>query len=187
MKKPRGALVAKVLPDSPAQAAGIRVGDVIVKFDNHDVINSANLPPIVGSSQVGVELPVEVVREARDQTVMVTLGELPEEGEEPVRASAPQSVQPNRLGITVAALTEEQISESGVSAGVLVTQVVEGPAARAGLRKGDVILSVDNKTVEDVKQFNGMIDALPPGKTIAVLVQRGGSPTFLALRVPGDG
>jgi serine protease Do len=186
MKKPRGALVAKVLPDSPAQAAGIKVGDVIVKFNNHDVVNSANLPPIVGSSQVGVKLPVEVVRESRNRTIMVTLGELPDEGEEIARAAKPEEAQANRLGISVTPLTEEQISEQGVGAGVVVSQVSGGSAARAGLRKGDIILSVDNSPVQDVKQFNSLIEGLAPGKTVAILVQRGGSPTFLALRVPGE-
>ncbi len=186
MKKPRGALVAKVLPDSPAQDAGIKVGDVIVKFNNNEVINSANLPPIVGSSEVGVKLPVEVVRDARNRTVMVTLGELPEEGEELARARAPEAAQTNRLGIIVMPLTEEQISENGVSSGVVVSQVDNGAAGRAGLRKGDIILSVDNKPVQDIKQFNAMVDGLQPGKSVAMLVQRGGSPTFLALKVPGD-
>ncbi|MGB5473544.1 MAG: DegQ family serine endoprotease [Gammaproteobacteria bacterium] len=186
MKKPRGALVAKVLPDSPAQDAGIKVGDVIVRFNNNEVINSANLPPIVGSSEVGVKLPVEVVRNARNRTVMVTLGELPEEGEELARVRAPEAAQANRLGIIVMPLTEEQISENGVSSGVVVSQVDNGAAGRAGLRKGDIILSVDNKPVQDIKQFNAMVDGLQPGKSVAMLVQRGGSPTFLALKVPGD-
>ncbi|MGB5538544.1 MAG: DegQ family serine endoprotease [Gammaproteobacteria bacterium] len=186
MKKPRGALVAKVLPDSPAQDAGIKVGDVIVRFNNNEVINSANLPPIVGSSEVGVKLPVEVVRDARNRTVMVTLGELPEEGKELARARAPEAAQANRLGITVTPLTEEQINENGVSSGVVVSQVDNGAAGRAGLRKGDIILSVDNKPVQDIKQFNAMVDGLQPGKSVAMLVQRGGSPTFLALKVPGD-
>lgn len=186
MKKPRGALVAKVLPDSPAQEAGIRVGDVIVKFNNQEVINSANLPPIVGSSTVGVKLPVEVVRETRPQTIMVTLGELPEEGGELARATAPEAAKANRLGITARALTEEDMSEAGVSAGVAVAQIGDGAAARAGLQKGDIILSVDNRQVSDLTQFNALIEALSPGKTVAFLVQRGGSPTFLALRVPGE-
>ena len=186
MKKPRGALVAKVLPDSPAQAAGIRVGDVIVRFDDHNVINSANLPPIVGSSKVGVELPVEVVRDARTRTIMVTLGELPEESEEQAQATVPESHRTNRLGIGVTTLTEEQMSEYGVSSGVVVSQVVNGAAARAGVHKGDIILSVDNKPVQDVKQFNEMIKGLEPGKSVAILVQRNGSPTFLALKVPGE-
>jgi serine protease Do len=88
--------------------------------------------------------------------------------------------------MVVQALTEEQRSEHGVSSGVVVAQVSSGAAARAGLRKGDIILSVDNKPVQGVKQFNSMIDGLDPGKTVAMLVQRGGSPTFLALKVPEE-
>jgi len=187
MKKPRGALVAKVLPDSPAEAAGIRVGDVIVRFDNHEVINSATLPPIVGSSKVGVALPVEVVRNARSRTIMVNLGELPDDGEMEAQATVPESPKTNRLGIIVSPLTEEQRSEYSVSSGVAVTQVADGAAAHAGVRKGDIILSVDNKPVQDVGQFNKMIEALQPGKSVAILVQRNGSPTFLALKVPGEG
>jgi serine protease Do len=129
---------------------------------------------------------VEVVRESRNRTIMVTLGELPDEGEEIARAAKPEEAQANRLGISVTPLTEEQISEQGVGAGVVVSQVSGGSAARAGLRKGDIILSVDNSPVQDVKQFNSLIEGLAPGKTVAILVQRGGSPTFLALRVPGE-
>jgi serine protease Do len=187
MKKPRGALVAKVLPDSPAQAAGIQVGDVIVKFNNNEVINSANLPPIVGSTKVGVEIPVEVVRKSRNKTVKVTLGELPEESEDEARPDKTKSEKANRLGITVSALTEEQMTEQNVGGGVLVTQIVNGPASRAGLRRGDIILSIDGDTVKSVKHFNGKVDELPAGKTVPLLVQRGGSPTFLAVKVPeGD-
>jgi serine protease Do len=176
-----------VLPDSPAQAAGIQVGDVIVKFNNNEVINSANLPPIVGSTKVGVEIPVEVVRKSRNKTVKVTLGELPEESEDEVRPDKTKSEKANRLGITVSALTEEQMTEQNVGGGVLVTQIVNGPASRAGLRRGDIILSIDGDTVKSVKHFNGKVDELPAGKTVPLLVQRGGSPTFLAVKVPeGD-
>ena len=85
------------------------------------------------------------------------------------------------------AMYHSQISEYNISNGVVVSQVASGAAARSGIRKGDIILSVDNEPVQDVKQFNALVEALKPGKTVAVLVQRGGSPTFLALRVPGEG
>jgi serine protease Do len=184
MKKPRGALVAKVLPDSPAQAAGIKVGDVIVKFNGNDVTNSAGLPPIVGSTKVGVKIPVEVVRDAKTVVVQVTLGELPEDSDEKVQADQPSVEKTNRIGISVSALTDDQMSEQNVTGGVLVTRVVTGPASHAGLRKGDIILSMDGQVIKSARQFAELIDGLPAGKSVPVLVQRNGSPTFLAIKVP---
>jgi serine protease Do len=183
MKKPRGALVAKVLPDSPAQAAGIKVGDVIVKFNDNEVINSANLPPLVGSTKVGVKIPVEVFRNTKTTVIQVTLGELPEEGAEHAQAEPAATEKTNRMGISVSGLTEEQMAEQNVTSGVLVTHVVNGAASRGGLRKGDIILSMDGQNINSVKQFSGLVEALPDGKTVAMLVQRSGSPTFLAIKV----
>ena len=183
MQQPRGALVAKVLPNSPAESAGIEVGDVIVKFDNKEVIKSSSLPPIVGSSKVGVKLPVEIIRSARNQTIKVKLGELPEEDVQ-AKADRPQTRTTNRLGITVTELDEEIRAELELDHGVLVDDIITGAASRAGVRKGDIILSIDNRVVKGPKQFQAIIDDLPAGKSVAALVQRGGSPTFLALKIP---
>ena len=184
MKKPRGALVAKVLPDSPAQAAGIKVGDVIVKFNDNEVTNSANLPPIVGSTKVGVKIPVEVFRNSKITVIQVTLGELPEEGKESAQTDQPATGKTNRIGLSVTGLTDEQMSEQNVTSGVLVTHVVNGAASRGGVRKGDIILSLDGQNINSVKQFSELVDALPAGKTVSMLVQRSGSPTFLAVKIP---
>ncbi|MGB5340027.1 MAG: DegQ family serine endoprotease [Gammaproteobacteria bacterium] len=183
MKHPRGALVAKVLPDSPAQAAGIRVGDVILAFDGKEVSSSSNLPPIVGSSQVGVNIPVDVMRDRRKLVVQVKLGELPEDNIK-VGAAEPEVEKTNRIGVTVVDLTNEQQQELDVESGVLVQRITQGVASRAGIRRGDIILSIDNKPVKDAKHFRKTVDALPAGESVALLVQRDGSPTFLALRVP---
>jgi len=183
MRQPRGALVAKVLPDSPAEAAGFQVGDVIVGFNGRDVINSANLPPVVGSSKVGVEIPVDIIRDGRKQHIEVTLGELPDD-DTVASIDRPKVEKANRLGITVMNLSAEQMSELELGGGVLVRQVVPGAASRAGIRQDDIILRVDNKDVSDVRGFNKLIDALPAGKSVAFLVQRSGSPTFLAVKVP---
>ncbi len=184
MKQPRGALVAKILPDSPAEAAGFKVGDVIVKFNDFEVTNSSSLPPIVGSTKVGVKVPVEVVRDRRSHTIKVELGELPDEGDEPTVTGSGKQEQADRLGLTVSTLTEDQLSEQNIVGGVLVAGVSDGAASRAGVRRGDIILSVDGKTVSSVKQFNSLVDGLESGRTVPILVQRSGSPTFLAVRVP---
>jgi len=185
MRQPRGALVAKVLPDSPAQAAGIQVGDVIVAFDDHNVTSSSSLPPIVGSTKVGVRVPVDIIRGGKMQTISVILGELPED-EAMASADKPASDRANRIGIGVAALTDELKEKLEVDSGILVNQVTQGAARDAGIRKGDVILSVDNKPVKTVRQFQELIEDMPSGKSVAFLVQRGGNPTFLAVKIPQD-
>ena len=184
MKQPRGALVAKVLPNSPAEKAGAQVGDVIVKFDGKEVVNSSNLPPIVGSSKVGVLIPVEIIRDSRRKTLKVKLGELPEDDDVQAKTKEPASRTTNRLGITVSELSDEDMEALEIEQGVVVDHVTNGAASRAGVRKGDIILSVDNTAVKSAKQFQSMIDKLPAGKSVALLVQRGGSPTFLALKIP---
>jgi len=183
MSQPHGALVAKVLPDSPAKAAGIRVGDVIVSFNGKDIQESATLPPIVGSTKVGKDIPVGIIRDRKQMQVKVTLGELPEEG--PAPAASKSSVKKtSRLGVSVTDLNDDQKQELELDGGVLVQQVVEGAASRAGISKGDVILSINNEPVRSASQFQKLVDALPAGKSVAVLVQREGNPTFLAIRVP---
>ena len=187
MKHPRGALVAKVLPDSPALASGINVGDVIVEFNEQEVMNSSNLPPIVGSSNVGVKLPVTVIRNGRDKTLYVKLGELPEDQSTAQSHSESKKKKTNRLGFSAIDLSDKQKEELEVEDGVLVTHIVTGPASQAGVRKDDIILAIDNKAVADLKQFEKMVKGLPAGKSVALLVQRNGSPTFLAIKVPtGD-
>ena len=84
----------------------------------------------------------------------------------------------------VADLTDDQKQELELDGGVLVQRVVEGAASRAGIGKGDVILSINNEPVKSAKQFGKLVEALPAGKSVAVLVQRGGNPTFLAIKVP---
>jgi serine protease Do len=186
MKHPRGALVAKVLPDSPAQKAGIKVGDVIVEFNKEKIQNSAALPPIVGSSEVGVRLPVTIIRSGREKLIKVKLDELPEDDAVAKQSRDQDIEQTNRIGFSAVDLTDEQKEMLEITGGVLVTHVIEGPASQAGVRKDDIILSLDNQQVENLDQLQKLIAALPGGKSVAMLVQRSGSPTFLAIKIPAD-
>ena len=183
MGQPHGALVAKVLPDSPAKAAGIRVGDVIVSFNGKAIDESATLPPIVGGTKVGVDIPVGIIRDRSQIEIKVKLGELPEETSTPT-AEKSAVEKTSRLGVGVTNLTDEQKQELELDGGVFVQRVVEGAASKAGISKGDVILSINNEPVKNTEQFDRLVDALPAGKSVAVLVQREGNPTFLAIRVP---
>jgi serine protease Do len=186
MKRPRGALVAKVLPDSPALAAGINVGDVIVDFNGQDVMNSSSLPPIVGSSTVGVKLPVVVIRNGREKTLHVKLGELPDDEVVAETSIKSENKATNRLGISALDLSDKKKEELGIEAGIQVGHLVTGAASQAGVRKGDIILAIDGKMVTDLKQFEKIVEGLTAGKSVALLVQRDGSPTFLAIKVPAE-
>ena len=186
MKQPRGALVAKVLPDSPAQKAGIQVGDVIIEFNNEDIRNSAALPPIVGSSKVGLQLPVTVIRKGREKSLKVKLDELPEDNSVAKTPSDPEVEQTNRIGFSAIDLTDEEKDMLEVKNGILVTRVIEGPASQGGIRKDDIILSFDNRQVENLEHFQKLVTAIPGGNSVAILVQRSGSPTFLAVKIPAE-
>ncbi len=184
MSKPQGALVAKVLPDSPAAAADFQVGDIVVAFNGKDIERSSSLPPVVGSTPVGRKVPVKVIRGGRSQTLWVTLGELPDQDETVAKAEESPATSDNRLNINVAELNAQQRKELDVEGGVVVESIGAGAAADAGVRPGDVILRIDNQPVTGIDDFNQLLEKLPQGKSVAILVQRRGGPIFLAMKVP---
>lgn len=187
MKKPSGALVAKVLPDSPAAEAGIEVGDIITRFDGQEVTNSSALPPLVGATPFDTVIPLEILRKGNTRSIDLRIGELPSEEDLAIAKPRPVTVPENRLGLLVSELTDDQRSAEGVEeGGVWVREVHEGAAQRAGIRAGDIVLMVDNEPVRDVGHFEEMVADLPTDSTVAVLVQRSTGPLFLAMRVPGE-
>jgi serine protease Do len=188
MDKPRGALVARVLPDSPAEDAGFQVGDIVIKFDNKEIDHSSDLPPMVGITPIGRAIPVEIIRNGEKKNLSVKIGELPAEDDIKVANNgAPGGTTDKRLGVAVADVTDEQRekSELNKSGGVFVKDVARGPAAEAGIRRGDIIMMVNNIDVKDAKQFKEIVDGLPKGKSVPVLVHRRGGPIFLAIKL-GD-
>jgi serine protease Do len=187
MDQPRGALVAQVMPDSPAARAGIQVGDVIVEFDGHVVDKSSELPPLVGATKVGSSVPVKLIRAGKQRNLKIEIGELPEEESIATGGGKPEPspIEESRFGLMVADLSDEQRGALGVEqGGVMVESVKPGAARAAGIRQGDLILRLNNQDVESAKQFRELIKSLPGGKSAALLVQRDGNPLFLALRVP---
>jgi len=190
MKQPKGALVAKVLPDSPADKAGFKVGDIIISYNGRKVTYSSDLPPMVGNTPIGSKVPVEILRQGHQETLDVTIAELPAQSE--IAANqGPGPATPstsNPLGIDVKNPTSDQRNQLGLDPdqGVLVASVGDGPAGRAGIRKGDVILLLDNEKVTDVDKFNQLVKELPKNKSVPVLIQRHGNPIFLALKL-GNG
>lgn len=184
MGRPRGALVAKVLPNSPAEKAGFQLGDVIVEFQGKKVHTSAALPPLVGMTAAGTYANVKIIRHGRSKNLRVKIGLLPDQAETQLAEGIADSVFVSRAGLLVSKLTAEQRERFQiVKNGVLVRSVKPGPGRNAGIQKGDVILRVKNKIIKDVDGLVRVIDSLPAKKSISILVQRRGNPFYLAIKL----
>jgi serine protease Do len=186
MKKPQGALVSKILANSPAEAAGLQVGDIITEFNGQEIVSSASLPPMVGMTKIGETAKLKVLRQGAAKEVPIKIGMLPEE-EAPIAGNEeqPGGEKVGRLNLSASNLTPEQREQLELpkNGGVLVQGVNPGPAYDAGIRRGDVILRIQDQTVKDVKHLNDLVKGLPKGKSVAVLVQRRGGSLFLALKL----
>jgi serine protease Do len=185
MKTPHGALVAKVLDDSPAQRAGLQVGDVIVEFNGKKVTRSSSLPPLVGRTAVDKYADVTIIRNRRQKTIQVKIAQLPSDINQASAAPVvePEQIEKSALGMTVSPLDKATRDQLNISSGVVVNEVNEqGPASNAGIRKGDVISMIDNHGVNTVDEFNEVVDGLKDQKSVAILIQRKNGPVFLAIK-----
>lgn len=186
MDKPTGALVAKILPDSPAQDTDIQVGDIILSYDGKEVKNSASLPPLVGRTRVGDSVKLEIMRDGKTKNIRLKIGQLPEDDKSLASKATPDVDTENAVfGLVLRPLSSEEMSNLELeSNGLLVLDVLIGAAKSAGVRKGDVIQMINGEPVESVESFTKLMKSLPEGKFVSMLVQRSHGPEFLAMRVP---
>ncbi|HEX2013090.1 MAG TPA: DegQ family serine endoprotease [Roseateles sp.] len=181
--KPNGALVRRILEDSPAEKAGLEGGDVITKFDGKVVERATDLRRLVGATKPGSKVSMQVFRRGAHKDISITVAELEDESSSPRRASEPSAKPTPTLGLTLVDLTEAQKRELKLRGGVRI-EAVEGAAARAGLREGDLILSVDNTEISSVKQLQALLTKLEKAGQITLLVRRGNVTNFVLLK-PG--
>ena len=183
--KPAGALVQSVESGGPADKAGVEAGDIITRVDGKVVEKSGDLPRLIGSTKPGSKATLQVFRRGATRELTVTVAEF--EADRPTRrAQAEPGNVPapkNALGIAASDLSEAQKRELNRKGGVRV-ESVEGAAARAGLREGDVILSVGNTEVADMKQFAAAVAKVEGARAVSVLVRRGEWVNYLVIR-PG--
>ncbi len=189
MDKPKGALVARVIPDSPASAAKLKVGDIIISFDSKQIHRSADLPPIVGSTKINSTVKTVVIRNSKLVILDVKIGELPSDNKIKLssrKAPATDTAVTNkRLGLSIIDLTETEREEFGmISGGVLVKNVDAGVARDASIRKGDLISMVNGIEIKNVSHFQETINNITVATTVPVLVYRQRSPLFLAVKIP---
>ncbi|MGQ7846279.1 DegQ family serine endoprotease [Granulosicoccus sp. 3-233] len=185
MDRAYGALVASILPDSPAANSGLAVGDVITHFEGRQIERSSSLPPLVGRVPANSDATLQVVRQGKMVELTVNIGELPSDEELRQNVRSPAAPRQNVLELTVTPLDEQTRESLGIDkGGVLVASVEEGgPAQKAGIRKDDVISTIDNRPVDSASDVEKVLGELGDRKSVAVLVHRADGPVFLALKL----
>jgi len=185
LERAEGALIAEVMPGSPADKAGLEEGDVVLEFDGEPVYSSGDLPHIVGLVTPGTEAEAVIIRNKKRKTLDVEVGELDREAAEDGTSSNAKDQNP--IGAVLQSLTDEQLVELDLDYGVGVRAVERsGPAQRAGLRPGDILLSIDGTRLTDAEQANELIGKLEAGKSVALRFKRRGVSRFTSILPRGE-
>ena len=178
--KPQGALINAVEPDGPADRGGINPGDVIVRFDGEDIVDSGDLPHVVGSTAPGTKAKVEIYREGKRKTLNVVVGALDKDGP----AVADKNNGNDRLGLMVEELDDQERSQLRLRGGILVADVAaNSAAANAGLREGDIIVQLGYSRIDDLDEYLQVIEELPESTPIAIRFYRQGRAIFRTIQI----
>ncbi len=184
LSKAGGALVSSVEKGGPADKAGIKVSDVILKFDGKALAASSDLPRIVAAEHPGSKVTVQVWRKGESKEIHLTIGEIPNDNQLAQGGSgAGEGENVARLGLVLSELSAEQKNELQVKGGLLVEEVKGTSAARAELRSGDIILAIGNVEVNSLEQFNEALKQIPKGRNVALLVRRDDGAYYIALKL----
>ncbi len=182
LDKPAGALVTKVTPNSPAEKAGLKEGDIIVSFNGREIQLSAELPHLVGRVTPGAEVDVLIVRDGNKQVIDLEVGELEREQAKAIKTKVTVPEE-NVLAIEVLALEPERKNKWNLSGGVVIRKVLAGPGAEAGLLVGDVITSLNGQDIDTAETFSEVVKTLPKDKFIRVRIVRRGNSQYLPIKI----
>jgi len=181
LDRPMGALVSTVESGGPAEKAGLQPGDVILGFNGKKIETSSELPPIVAQTKPGTKSEIEIWRGGKKQTLGVAVGELKNEQVAKNDSARPGSEDGGKLGLAVRALTPEEKKQLGGTATGLVVERATGPAAKAGLRRGDLITAVNGNPVKSVDELRAMVAKAKDN--VALLVKRGDATVFVPIEI----
>ena len=184
LDRPRGALVAAVVPEGPAAAAGVKPGDVVTRFDGAPLQRDGDLAWLASTAGVGKTVEIEVVRDGAPRTLKVKLDALPSEPDDADRKGGParEEERAGPLGLRIGPVDPAWRARAGVEGGVGIQRVEPGSAAqRAGLQRGDIVLQIDGREVREPRALAQALEALRPGQVARLWVQRGDGRRFIAL------
>lgn len=182
LDRPIGALVGEVTPDSPADKAEIKAGDVIIEYKGKEVTQMSMLPAMVAQTPIGEKAKITLVRKGEKKKVTVTIAKLKEEEEEVYNGS---KIEKQDLGLSVQELTQELAQSLGIEGetGLLIANVEPNkPAAEAGLKRGDLILEVNQQPIKTLKDYKEVLKAAKKGESILLLIKRENHTRFVAVK-----
>jgi serine protease Do len=187
LPKAAGALVNSVEKGGPADKAGLEPSDVILKFDGKPVNSSSDLPRIVAQTRPGTKVTMQIWHKGAARDIAITVGEMPEEkvAQRPGRRDSKSGNVVARLGLTVSELSAEQRKELGIGGGLLVEDV-QGAAAKAGIRRGDILMALNNQDVKSVEQLTQLLNQFDKARSVALLIRRGDGALYVPLRLDGN-
>jgi serine protease Do len=178
LEKPEGALVAGVERGSPADAAGLKSGDVILKANGAAIIASGDLPALIGNSVPGEKVVLKIWRQGKREEITAKLGDA---SEKPVKVAAVADGSNNgKLGLALRELQPQERKSAGAEGGLVVEDAI-GAAALAGVQSGDVLLAVNGTPIRSVDQVRAIV--AKSNKSVALLIQREGSRIFVPVRI----
>ncbi|WP_246128468.1 Do family serine endopeptidase [Pleionea sediminis] len=181
----KGALLRQVTKDSPAEEGGLKVGDIVIEVDGKEVGSAADLPFLVGRIKPGKEVEMVILRNGDRKTLDITIGERPQS--EVADRGRPGGESNAGLGMTVVELDDRIREMADVEYGVLVREVISGPARDAGIREGDILQMLNQQRINSIEDYQSALDRLPEIGSVAVLVNRRGmGPRFLVLKLGNE-
>ena len=182
LNQARGALIADILPGSPAARSDLRAGDIVLEYEGHAISRSTDLPPQVGLTIPGTRARIGLFRrDSGPRTVVVTVGELKEDIVASLSTRRDDSGKNSRYGLALSELSASQRKEMEIDAGIYVNRVETNPARDAGLRPGDVILEANGTRLSDVPTFYLVLERRAADRPVVLRVRRGMATLFLAL------
>jgi serine protease Do len=185
LDRPRGALIAQAGKGSPAEDAGLESGDIIVSFDGHDIETSADLPHIVGLIAPGTSVEAVIMRDGKELTLEVEVGALAAGAVARVETEAASDGTVRLLGMRIAPVEAELLSDLGLSGGVWVVGVKAGsPADESGVEEGDILTRLGSRPISQIADLDGVADELVSGTSVPARLIRGRSPLFIGIRIP---
>ena len=181
LARPIGALVGQVVPDSPAEKAGIKAGDVIISYSGKEISQMSMLPAMVASTNVGEKAELVLIRDGKKQNITVEIGRM--EDEEAILAGTETGTS-KKLGITVQEITPKIAESLGIEEvhGLIVNNVApDSAAAEAGIMRGDILLEINLERVDNIADYKKSLQAAEEKKSILLLIERDHNTRFVVI------